>query len=66
MKDIPIAKKDLPTPKRGAFPTPIAEIESATPYRPKSDREGDQPEQGAAAWPTSSDQPDNSIAPKSK
>jgi hypothetical protein len=34
---------DLPTPKRGAFPTPNEEIERATPYVPESDQAGDQP-----------------------
>jgi hypothetical protein len=29
--------------KRGAFPTPRSEIESATPYIPESDQAGDQP-----------------------
>jgi len=33
---------DLSTPKRGAFPTPKEEIESAKPYIPESDQAGDQ------------------------
>jgi len=32
----------LRSPKRGAFPTPKAEIESARPYIPDSDQTGDQ------------------------
>jgi hypothetical protein len=36
-------KSALRTPKRGAFPTPRSEIESATPYVPESDEAGDQP-----------------------
>ncbi|MEH2253712.1 hypothetical protein [Nostoc sp.] len=31
----------LPSPKRGAFPTPKAEIESAKPYIPDPDQTGD-------------------------
>jgi hypothetical protein len=32
------ASSGLPSPKRGAFPTPKAEIESAKPYIPSRDR----------------------------
>jgi hypothetical protein len=32
----------LPSPKRGAIPTPRAEIEKAKPYIPETDQEGDQ------------------------
>jgi len=32
---------DLPSPKRGAVPTPKAEIESAKPYIPDLDQAGD-------------------------
>lgn len=31
----------LPSPKRGAFPTPRAEIEKAKPYIPETRKEGD-------------------------
>jgi hypothetical protein len=31
----------MPSPKRGAFPTPRAEIEKAKPYIPETDQEGD-------------------------
>ena len=33
---------ELPSPKRGAIPTPRAEIERAKPYIPETDRAGDQ------------------------
>jgi hypothetical protein len=45
------------TPKRGAFPTPRSEIESATPYVPESDQVGDQPDEQTTS-PTSTDQED--------
>jgi hypothetical protein len=32
----------LPSPKRGAFPTPRTEIEKAKPYIPETDRVGGQ------------------------
>jgi hypothetical protein len=35
MSDVPPDKKNLPSPKRGALPTPQWEIEQATPYDPK-------------------------------
>jgi hypothetical protein len=41
-KDVHITSADLPSPKRGAFPTPRAEIESATPYLPESDQADNQ------------------------
>jgi hypothetical protein len=44
MKD---KKNNLPTPKRGAFPTPKEEIESATPYSPKSDKDDDEPRENS-------------------
>ena len=31
----------MPSAKRGAFPTPRAEIEKAKPYVPETDQEGD-------------------------
>jgi len=34
--------KELPSPKRGAIPTPRAEIEKAKPYIPETGREGDE------------------------
>jgi len=42
MEDVGRNAPDLVTPKRGAFPTPKAVIESATPFIPNSDQEGDQ------------------------
>jgi hypothetical protein len=58
-KDVRQTRVDLPSPKRGAFPTPKAEIESATPYIPDSDQAGDE----SATEPVSrrnADQEDNS------
>jgi hypothetical protein len=43
MDDVPATKRDLPTPKRGAFPTPKTEIEKATPYVPQNKAGTDQP-----------------------
>jgi hypothetical protein len=34
MKDAPEEGKELPSPKRGAFPSPKAEIDKAKPYVP--------------------------------
>jgi hypothetical protein len=45
-------RSNLPSPKRGAFPTPKAEIESATPYIPD-------PDQTDSHQPTESDLPTN-------
>lgn len=33
---------ELPSPKRGAIPTPKAELEKAKPYIPETDPAGDQ------------------------
>lgn len=48
-KDVHPERVYLPGPKRGAFPTPKTEIESARPYIPESDRAGDK----SAAQPDS-------------
>jgi hypothetical protein len=40
-KNVRRARVNLAGPKRGAFPTPKAEIESAKPYVPESDQAGD-------------------------
>ena len=49
----------LPSPKRGAFPTPKAEIESAKPYIPDTDQAGDhQPTEPYSS--ANADQEDNS------
>ncbi len=45
----------LPSPKRGAFPTPKGEIESAKPYIPDPDQTGDH-------RPTEPDSPANADA----
>jgi len=45
------------TPKRGAFPTPRSEIESATPFIPESDQAGDHPGTEPVS-PTNPDQED--------
>jgi hypothetical protein len=42
-KNVRPARINLPRPKRGAFPTPKAEIESAKPYIPEGDQAGDNP-----------------------
>ena len=44
---------ELPTPKRGAFPTPKSEIEKAKPYIPDAGEEDD-PE-GKPGLPTDAD-----------
>jgi hypothetical protein len=46
---------DLPYPKRGAFPTPKAEIENAKPYIPDTDQTG-------CHQPTEPDSPTNDDA----
>ena len=46
---------DLPSPKRGAFPTPNAEIENARPYIPDSAQTNNH-------QPTGSDSPTNDDA----
>jgi hypothetical protein len=58
MKDVRTTKTDLPSPKRGAIPTPKADIEKATPYIPDSDQAVDQPGKGPVP-PTDADQKDN-------
>jgi hypothetical protein len=42
----------LATPKRGAFPTPKSEIESATPYTPENAQAGGGPSAQAEGEPT--------------
>lgn len=44
----------MPSPKRGAFPTPRAEIEKAKPYIPETDQQGDK----SATEPVSSENAD--------
>jgi hypothetical protein len=43
MNNVSQMSADLPTPKRGMFPTPKEEIERAKPYIPESDQRGDKP-----------------------
>src|SRR5580698_7783587 len=43
MKDTRPTRSNPPGPKRGAFPPPPAEIESATPYFPQSPPQTDRP-----------------------
>jgi len=50
---------NLPSPKRGAFPTPKSEVEKAVPYIPETDHAGDQSTDEAAA-PPNDDQINNS------
>jgi hypothetical protein len=38
----PTKPNEMPSPKRGAFPTPSSELEKAKPYIPKTDQEGDE------------------------
>ncbi len=59
MKNVRETKSVPRTPKRGAFPTPRSEIESATPYIPETDQAGVQPGTQPIK-PTNANQEDNS------
>jgi len=61
MKDVHTTKTDLPSPKRGAIPTPKADIEKAPPYIPDSDQAVDQSGKRPVP-PTDADQKDNNRA----
>jgi hypothetical protein len=64
-KNDPQKRSDLPSPKRGAFPTPREEIEKATPYVPKTEPKDDQtsPERDS---PRNADQPGSPKRSQSK
>ena len=51
-KDVSLGKVNAPGPKRGAFPSPKADIERAKPFIPKCEQPGDDP----VAPPTKTDQ----------